>query len=88
MSQFVLVPSGGGRAYVDAIVDVAIKHGASLFVPCSGAGTTHEDAVAAEILRKRVAGFKAVIQDPNLAIELHQKVNIEGRLDAPALPSD
>ncbi|CAO1615190.1 unnamed protein product [Parajaminaea phylloscopi] len=73
VSKFILVPSGGGQAYIDAIVNVATSEGAILFVPCSGAGTTHEDAVAADILRQRDPAFKAVIQDPDLVLALHEK---------------
>lgn len=75
VSEFVLVPSGGGQAYIDALIEVARTQKARLFVPCSGAGTTHEDAIAADILRRKDPKFKAIIQDPDLVLALHEKVS-------------
>lgn len=73
MDKFILVPSGGGKPYISALIDVALAEDVDLFVPCSGAGTTNEDAIAADMLRQRKSGFKAVIQDPELVNELHEK---------------
>lgn len=84
VEAFHLVPSGGGQRYVDALVSVARKEDVDLFVPCSGAGTTHEDALAAEVMRRQRGGkgskagkkgFQAIIQDPELVLELHEKVS-------------
>lgn len=83
VDAFRLVPSGGGQRYVDALVSVARAEDVDLFVPCSGAGTTHEDALAAEVMRRERGGmgtkvdkegFQAIIQDPELVLELHEKV--------------
>ncbi|CAO1638853.1 unnamed protein product [Sympodiomycopsis kandeliae] len=75
VDKFILVPSGGGQRYIDALVDVALSEDVCLFVPCSGAGTTGEDALAADILRKEstIPDFKAIIQDADLIDELHEK---------------
>ncbi|PWN26535.1 hypothetical protein BDZ90DRAFT_233157 [Jaminaea rosea] len=79
VDAFHLVPSGGGKHYVDALVAIAEAEKAELFVPCSGAGTTHEDALAADKMRRQRTsakssdGFRAVIQDPELVLELHEK---------------
>lgn len=73
VDKFVLVPSGGGQKYISALIDVAIAEDVTLFVPCSGAGTTEEDAKAADLLRQRRSDLRAVIQDPDLVEQLHEK---------------
>ncbi|PWN43919.1 hypothetical protein IE81DRAFT_287884 [Ceraceosorus guamensis] len=70
--RFELVPGGGGQAYIDALVDLAIRLNAKLFIPCSGAGTTIEDAKAAELMRAR-GKVRTLIQDADLAEALHEK---------------
>ncbi|KAK0526495.1 hypothetical protein OC834_004787 [Tilletia horrida] len=74
VSSFRLVPSGGGQDYIDALVKVALSEDVTLFVPCSGAGTTVQDAQAAQIMRDRSGGnIRTLIQDPDLAETLHEK---------------
>lgn len=73
VDKFVLVPAGGGKRYISALVNVSVAEDVTLFVPCSGAGTTHEDAVAADLLRQRRPDLRAIIQDPSLVDELHEK---------------
>lgn len=66
------MPCGGGKAYIDALVQVAAEENVNLFVPCSGAGTTVEDARAGERMRREL-GIVAVIQTYTLAQALHEK---------------
>ncbi|CAD6891401.1 unnamed protein product [Tilletia caries] len=74
VSRFRLVPSGGGQDYVEALVKIALEERVTLFVPCSGAGTTVQDARAAQIMRERSGGATdTLIQDPDLAETLHEK---------------
>ncbi|KAE8269792.1 hypothetical protein A4X09_0g2556 [Tilletia walkeri] len=74
VSIFRLVPSGGGQDYVDGLVNIALEESITLFVPCSGAGTTVQDAHAAQLMRKRSGGaIDTLIQDPDLAETLHEK---------------
>lgn len=73
VDKFVLVKSGGGQPYISSLIDVALAEDVDLFVPCSGAGTTGEDAIAADMLRQRKPDFRAIIQDPDLVNELHEK---------------
>lgn len=62
-------------AYIAALVKIALEEGVTIFVPCSGAGTTIEDAKAAEIMRARSGGtFRAIITSPELTKVLHEKV--------------
>lgn len=76
IDNFVLVPGGGGKVYVDAMVHLIIKEKVELFIPCSGAGTTIEDAQVAELVRKRSGGkIKTLIQDVDLVETLHEKVS-------------
>ena len=61
------------QAYIKDLVRIAEKEHVDLFVPCSGAGTTIEDAIAAEIMRRK-SNIDTIIQDPDLAQHLHEKV--------------
>lgn len=74
VSTFRTVPSGGGQSYVTALVQVALEEDICLFVPCSGAGTTVEDAQAGERMRRGL-GVLAIIQDTELVQTLHEKVD-------------
>ena len=75
MQRFHTVPGGGGRAYVEALVAIALSEQISLFVPCSGAGTTVDDAQAADLMREKSGGrIRTLIQDAELAATLHEKV--------------
>lgn len=77
VTSFHLVPGGGGQAYIDALVQLIRKEGVDLFVPCSGAGTTLEDAKVAQIVRKETEGrVQTLIQDANLVEALHEKVGV------------
>nr|DBA07238.1 TPA_exp: ATP grasp ligase [Phaffia aurantiaca] len=93
ISKFRLLPKtsspAGKEAYVQALAQIAREEGCTLFVPCSGAHTTVEDAKAAEIMKANIKGFRAIIQSPQLAKVLHEKdlfmdlVNSLGGLLAP-----
>lgn len=81
VSRFYLVKGGGGEPYIDSLVNVMLKEKVDLFVPCSGAGTTLEDAKAAKIIREHSKGkVNTLIQNPDLAETLHEKV---GNLSPP-----
>lgn len=72
------MPGAGGQKYIDALVAIANEERIDLFVPCSGAGTTLEDAIAAQQMRQageRRSKLVTVIQDPELAETLHEKVS-------------
>lgn len=76
VSRFFLVTGGGGQPYIDSLVQVMLREKVDLFVPCSGAGTTLEDAKAAKIIRQQTKGkVSTLIQDPDLAETLHEKVS-------------
>jgi hypothetical protein len=80
VDKFRLVRGGGGPAYVDAMVKVLLEEKVDLFIPCSGAGTTVEDAKIAALVREHSKGkVHALIQDPTLVEALHNKVS-EGSL--------
>ncbi|SOV04368.1 uncharacterized protein UDID_02384 [Ustilago sp. UG-2017a] len=67
----------GGRLltpYVAALVDIALKEKIDLFFPCSGAGSTGQDAVAAAILLEKTQGrVRSMVQTPELVEALHEK---------------
>ncbi|KAJ1601376.1 hypothetical protein NDA14_001915 [Ustilago hordei] len=67
----------GGRLltpYVAALVDIALKEKVDLFFPCSGAGSTAQDAVAAAILLEKTQGrVRSIVQTPELVEALHEK---------------
>lgn len=90
VDKFELVPSPAGGArlpsengpspradpYIAALVALAHREEVDLFVPCSGAGTTLEDALAAEVMRAEMPkGFRAIIQGAELVSQLHEKVS-------------
>jgi hypothetical protein len=75
VESFHLVPAGGGKPYIDAMVDILIKKEVNVFIPCSGAGTTVEDAKVAELIRSASEGkVMTLIQDVDLVKTLHEKV--------------
>jgi hypothetical protein len=77
IDKFHLVPGDGGQAYIDAMARLIDEEEVDLFVPCSGAGTTLEDAKVAQIIRKETKGrVQTLIQDPDLVEALHEKVSI------------
>nr|DBA07226.1 TPA_exp: ATP grasp ligase [Phaffia brasiliana]DBA07229.1 TPA_exp: ATP grasp ligase [Phaffia brasiliana] len=93
VSKFRILPRtsspAGKEAYVRALYQIAREEDCTLFIPCSGAHTTVEDAKAAEIMKANIKGFRAIIQSPQLAKTLHEKdlfmdlVNSLGDLLAP-----
>ncbi|SPO24787.1 uncharacterized protein UTRI_01769_B [Ustilago trichophora] len=89
VSKFQLLPSSslpasktslsekGGRQvtpYIEALVQIALKEKVDLFFPCSGAGSTGQDAIAGQILLERTHGrVRSMIQTPELVEALHEK---------------
>ncbi|KAJ9478330.1 Carbamoylphosphate synthase large subunit [Pseudozyma hubeiensis] len=84
VSSFHLLPSSSLPAsknsrhqvtpYIEALVRVALSEKVDLFFPCSGAGTTGQDAVAAQILLEKTHGrVRSMIQTPELVEALHEK---------------
>lgn len=60
--------------YVKALVDVALREKVDLFFPCSGAGTTGLDAIAAQVLLQKTRGrVRSIVQTPELVETLHEK---------------
>lgn len=64
------------QRYIDALVLLAVQEGVDIFLPCSGAGSTVEDAQAAEILRKGNKKIRCFITSSELTRELHEKVRV------------
>lgn len=82
VSAFQLLPSSslraedGGRVtpYIRSLVDVALKEKVDLFFPCSGAGSTGQDAIAGRILLEKTGGrVRSMIQTSELVETLHEK---------------
>lgn len=84
VSSFHLLPSSSLPAskssqhqvtpYIEALVRVALSEKVDLFFPCSGAGSTGQDAVAARILLEKTNGrVRSMIQTPELVETLHEK---------------
>lgn len=101
VSAFHLLPpaSEAGRKpgerelpYVKALVDVALLEKADLFFPCSGAGTTGLDALAAQILLQKTRGkVRSIVQTPELVETLHEKdrfISLLQKLDMAAPRSE
>lgn len=85
----------GGRPvtpYIAALVDIALKEKVDLFSPCSGAGSTGQDAIAGSILLERTQGkVRSMIQTPDLVEALHEKdrfISLLQRLDMAAPRSE
>lgn len=85
----------GGRPvtpYIAALVDIALKEKVDLFFPCSGAGSTGQDAIAGAILLERTQGkVRSMIQTPDLVEALHEKdrfISLLQRLDMAAPRSE
>ncbi|SNX83285.1 uncharacterized protein MEPE_01992 [Melanopsichium pennsylvanicum] len=78
--------------YVEALVEIALKEKVDLFFPCSGAGSTGQDAAAAQILLERTHGrVRSMIQTPELVEALHEKdrfIALLQRLDMAAPRSE
>jgi hypothetical protein len=77
VDRFALVPGGGGSSYIKAMVELLMREEVDIFLPCSGAGTTIDDAKVAEIFQsKSKRPVQSVIQDPLLVEALHDKVRM------------
>lgn len=76
VDAFHLLPAASASyaAYSSALLDIAQKHSATLFIPVSGAGSSIEDAQAAdEMFRKTKGRCRTFIQDPETMLDLHDK---------------
>jgi hypothetical protein len=61
-------------AYSAALLSIAQHHKATLFIPVSGAGSSVEDARAADEMFKQTGGrCRTFIQDPETMLDLHDK---------------
>ncbi|TFK96542.1 hypothetical protein BDV98DRAFT_575868 [Pterulicium gracile] len=96
-SYFVTVPGPSREArirYVQEIVAIAQKEDADIWFPCSGVGSTGDDARVGEILdrvlghtrRKGRPQFRSIIQDEELARTLHEKDLFMDLLSSISLP--
>jgi len=60
--------------YADALIQIAKAESATLFIPVSGAGSSVEDARAAETMSTETKGrCRTFIQDPGTMLDLHDK---------------
>lgn len=94
VNSFYVLPSGGGKKYVEALLRIAAKERIDLFVPCSGVATALEEAEAAQLMREgtengKKGSIQTLIQDVRLLGTLHEKdtfMNLvrDLDLDAPA----
>jgi len=61
-------------AYSNALISIAKSESATLFIPVSGAGSSVEDARAAETMSNETKGrCRTFIQDPETMLDLHDK---------------
>lgn len=67
------LPSGGGQAYIDALLHIATSKNIALFLPCSGVATAIEEAEAARLMKKQIPNLTAIIQNADLLETLHEK---------------
>ncbi|EPQ28931.1 uncharacterized protein PFL1_03731 [Pseudozyma flocculosa PF-1] len=84
---------GGKRTpYIEALLDVARREDVDLFFPCSGAGSTGQDAEFADLLLTETGGkVRSIIQSPELVETLHEKdkfITLLDQLELPAPRSD
>lgn len=80
------VPIPGDEAslalYVNEMVSIAAKEDIDYFIPCSGAGTTVEDAKAAQYMSEQSNGrVQSFIASPDLTKVLHEKVRFSCRFN-------
>lgn len=76
ISHFYLLPlaSTSYAAYSARLTSIAKQHRATLFIPVSGAGSSVEDARAADAMYEATAGVcRTFIQDPETMLDLHDK---------------
>lgn len=72
-------PSKSYKSYSEKLISVAQKHNATLFIPVSGAGSSVEDADAAEeMFRRTEERCRTFIQDPETMLDLHDKDRFMG----------
>ncbi|KAJ9125159.1 hypothetical protein QFC22_000113 [Naganishia vaughanmartiniae] len=76
VDSFHIVPSPTTDfpAYSRTLISLAIEHHVDLFLPVCGAGSTVEDAKAAQEMSAKTNGrCKTFIQDPETVLDLHDK---------------
>lgn len=76
IDEFYLLPpaSESYTQYRDTLIHIAQSQQATLFIPVSGAGSSVEDAQAAETMSKATNGrCRTFIQDPETMKDLHDK---------------
>ena len=76
LDQFYLLPpaSTSYPRYSQQLLSIALAHHATLFIPVSGAGSSIEDAQAADEMFTRTKGVcRTFIQDPETMLDLHDK---------------
>jgi hypothetical protein len=76
VDEFYLLPpaSQSYEAYSQALIQIAQTQSATLFIPVSGAGSSVEDARAAEVMSSSTKGkCRTFIQDPETMLDLHEK---------------
>ena len=76
IDEFYLLPpaSESYDQYRDTLIHIAQSESATLFIPVSGAGSSVEDAQAAETMTKSTGGrCRTFIQDPETMKDLHDK---------------
>lgn len=62
------------RAYCEALANLAVRENIDIFLPCSGAGSTIEDAQAAGLMKQSLPDIRSFIPSPKVTRELHEKV--------------
>lgn len=76
IDHFHLLPpaSSSYSLYSTALLSIAHQHKVTLFIPVSGAGSSVEDARAADEMFKHTQGrCRTFIQDPETMLDLHDK---------------
>ncbi|KAK8849363.1 hypothetical protein IAR55_004695 [Kwoniella newhampshirensis] len=76
VDHFYLLPPAAQSytSYSDRLLDIAQRHAVTLFIPVSGAGSSVEDARAAEEMTNMTKGkCRTFIQDPETMLDLHDK---------------
>ena len=76
IDKFYILPSAAQSydRYRDTLIQIAQSESATLFIPVSGAGSSVEDARAAETMSTATKGkCRTFIQDPTTMLDLHDK---------------
>lgn len=71
--KIVSLPSGGGKQYIDTLVEITKSNNVCLFLPCSGVATAIEEAEAAKLMKEQNSSIVTIIQDVDLLETLHEK---------------